>query len=171
MKEIVERPFCFRFPDTVHCVRHDGTDPGDDGNKIWHGIDFRIIGPPREVWVEVKSWSFKKILERSQRHAAKRDYSLRTAGLELRDEIVQKFLATSAVLSWAGIDFPSKVLFVVLLEPPNSGVRPLLGPFHDVLREEFKNAQSKPWGRRIAFKVVDKNGYSALFPGYEVDWS
>lgn len=170
MKRIDEHPFKFLFPDGTDCKKHDSTLLGDDGNKIWQGIDIRVVEHSREVWVEVKCWSFKKILERARRHATKRDFQLRAASVDLRNEIVQKFLTTTAFLSWSRIGVPEKVLFEVFLEPPNAGSSPLLGPSRDALRDEFKNAQSRPWGNRIAFRVVDKQGCARLFTTYQVDW-
>ncbi len=149
-------------------IIHDKNDDGCDGNTFWPGVDFRVKEAPQEVWIEVKSWSLQSILERASRRGAGRDFALKMAADQFRDDIVAKFLGTTSFLAWSGIGIPQKVKFVVFLEPPNRASRALLSPFKDRLCDEFKNAQARPWGRKLGFMVVDFELFASEFPTYPV---
>ena len=131
------------------------------------GVDFRVFESQREVWIEVKSWSFKLIHDRIERRTARKDFTqklLKDATDEFRNDIITKFSGTTSYLVWSGNTIPRAVLYIVFLEPPNRGGRALLGPFQDRLRNQFKNAQARPWGKRIAYRVVDISGYQHISP-------
>lgn len=165
-----ESGFEFDFTSSVRSVIHDKDVP-HDGNTFWPGVDFRIFETDQQVWLEVKSWSFKAILERVERRRAKQDYNrkLIEAGANaFRDDIVAKFLGTTCYLTWASLEIPDRVCYVVFLEPPDRGSRALLGPFQDRLRDQFKNAQARSWGRRIKYRVVDIALFQMEFPNYPV---
>lgn len=164
-----EPPFEFDFTAAPACFRHDEPLP-HDGNNVWPGVDFSVQEHSRQLWIEVKSWSFKAILKKAERHKASRDWRLKVASDSLRDAIVAKFIGTTAYLHWSGIGLPERVDYIVLLEPPNRSSRPLLGPLRDRLRDEFKKANSRPWGTKISYEVVDLNGFRARCPRYLVDW-
>jgi len=166
-----ESGFEFDFTSAPYSIIHDKDFP-QDGNTFWPGVDFRIFEAEREVWIEVKSWSFKLILDKIERRTAKKDFTrklLKDAADEFRNDIMAKFLGTTSYLVWSGNSIPHKVLYLVFLEPPDRGSRPLLGPFQDRLRDQFKNAQARrPWGKRIAYRVVDLKEYQQMFPNYPV---
>ena len=165
-----ESGFTFDFGAASAIAVHDKADP-HDGNTFWPGVDFRVADGGREVWIEVKSWSYRRILDRVERRGAMKDYEAKLAQKtteEFRDEIVAKFLGTSCYLGWSGLGIQPRVLYVVFLEPPDRGSRALLGPFRDRLRDEFKNAQARPWGKRIGHCVVDLQGFQQKLPGYTV---
>ena len=125
----------------------------------------------RELWIEVKSWSFKRIVDRTERRTAKRDFArklINRAADEFRTEITLKFLGTTSYIAWSRLGIPETVRYVVFLEPPDRGSRPLLGPFQDRLRDQFKNAQARRWGRRIQFKVADLPEFQREFPDYPI---
>lgn len=164
-----EPPFEFDFTSASASYRHDEPLP-HDGNKVWPGVDFRVQEHSMQLWIEVKSWSFKAILKKAERHKASRDWRQKVASDSLRDAIVAKFVGTTAYLHWSGIGPPARVHYIVLLEPPDRASRPLLGPFRDRLRNEFKNATSSPWGRSISYEVVDLDAFQAKYPGYPVRW-
>jgi hypothetical protein len=147
---------------------HDKNDDGCDGNTVWPGVDFRVKEANKEVWIEVKSWSLQSILDRASRRGAHRDFTIKMAADQFRDDIVAKFLGTTSFLAWSGIGIPQKVNFVVFLEPPNRATRALLSPFKDRLRDEFKNAQARAWGRKLGFMVVDFELFTSEFPAYPV---
>ena len=94
---------------------------------------------------------------------------VKDAADEFRDDIVAKFLGTTSYLVWSGNSLPSTVQYIVFLEPPDRGSRALLGPFQDRLRDQFKNAQARPWGKRIRYRVVDIAGFQKMFPNYPVN--
>ncbi len=166
-----ESGFRFDFTAATRSVIHDKADP-HDGNTFWPGIDFRVFEENNhQVWVEVKSWSFKRILESSERKQAKKDYQSKLTGKaadEFRRDIVDKFLGTSCYLSWSGLGLPQTVSYAIFLEPPDRGTRALLGPFQDRLRDAFKNAQIRSWGSGISYAVVDISGFEGIFPAYSV---
>ena len=165
-----ESGFQFDFTAAVQSVIHDKDLP-HDGNTFWPGVDFRVFEDDREVWIEVKSWSFKLILDKIERRQAKKDYQnklLGDAAGEFRRDIVEKFLGTSCYLAWAQHSMPQEVYYVVFLEPPNKGSQPLLGPFQDRLRDQFKNAQARPWGKRIKYRVVNIEQFQKEFPNYPI---
>jgi hypothetical protein len=167
---IEESGFRFDFSQARDYRLHDKTGERGDGNTIWSGIDFRIIEHDHEVWIEVKSWSFKRIFDRVQQTTAKKDWQ-KKMGEELerfRDDILQKFLGTTAYLAWSGTPLPDRVVYVVFLEPPDAGSAALLGPFRDRLRDRFKNAQARTWGRRIQYDVYNLPRFSLEFPQYLV---
>lgn len=164
-----EPPFEFDFTSAIGSYRHDEPLP-DDGNNFWPGVDFRVVENARHIWIEVKSWSFKAILRRADRHKASRDWRIKVDSDSLRDAIVAKFFGTTAYLYWSGLGLPSRVHYVVLLEPPNRTSAALLGPFRDRLRDQFKNAQARPWGARISYEVVDLASFQARYPNYPVSW-
>lgn len=160
----------FDFTSAQQSVLHDKDTP-HDGNTFWPGVDFRVFESDRELWIEVKSWSFKRIVERTERQQAKKDFArklLESATEEFRNDIVAKFLGTTAYLVWSGKGIPQLVYYVIFLEPPNRGSRALLGPFQTRLRDQFKNAQARPWGQRIKYKVVDMAEFRKEFPAYPV---
>jgi len=163
-----ESGFRFDFAKADKSVIHDKTTAENDGNTIWPGIDFRIFEQKRQVWVEVKSWSFKKIVDKAERHHASRDYRIKMGADGFRDDILAKFLGTTSYLVWSNRGIPSKVLFVVFLEPPNRGSRALLLPFQDRLRDTFKNLRQQPWGGRIGYVVVDMQAFMSVLPDYPV---
>jgi hypothetical protein len=163
---LTESGFRFGFAGD-EAVRHDQR--SGDGNTFWPGVDFRVMEVGRQVWIEVKSWSFGRDTDRTEGKRAAADYADKLEGRSanlFRDEIAAKFLGTTAYLAWSGLGIPERVLYVVLLEPPSRGSRALLGPLRDRLRERFKQAQARPWGRRIAVFVVDGQGYRDQFPGF-----
>ena len=165
-----ESGFAFDFTAALNSAVHDKDAP-HDGNTFWPGVDFRVFSTGKEVWVEVKSWSFKKILDSVERKSAKKDYRtklLQGRADEFRDDIVGKFLGTTSYLAWSGLGVPNRVFYIVFLEPPDRGSAALLGPFRDRLRDEFKNAQSRPWGHKIMYEVVDLARFQSLFPNYPV---
>lgn len=171
MRIYQESGFSFDFRAALHSVVHDKAEPFGDGNAFWPAIDFRVVESDYEVWIEVKSWSFKAILDRVARRSAKKDFEsklLKKGADEFRNDIVGKFLGTTSYLAWSGHKLPASVCYVVFLEPPDRGTRPLLGPFQDRLRDEFKNAQGRAWGKRIQYWVVDLSGFNKDFPQYPV---
>jgi len=147
-------------------VTHDRV--SGDGNTMWPGVDFRVAEHDREIWIEIKSWSFKRILEKVERYKSNRDFKQKMIADEFRDEIFSKFLGTTSFLSWSGIGLPNSVTYVVFLEPPNRGSRALLQPFRDRLRDEFKNTRDLSWGSRIGLEVVDLEQFRAKLPNYPV---
>jgi hypothetical protein len=165
-----ESGFQFDFTSAIDSSIHDKDLP-HDGNTFWPGVDFRVVESQREVWIEVKSWSFSRIHDKVERRTAQRDFAqklVKDATDEFRDEIVAKFFGTTSYLVWSGISVPPAVTYIVFLEPPNRGSRALLGPFQDRLRDQFKNAQARPWGKRITYRVVDMAGFHELFPNFLV---
>ncbi len=172
-----ESGFRFDFTAASHSAIHDRGGPDEDnlntatprdGNTFWPGIDFRVTEDSREVWVEVKSWSYKLILQKDERLKARKDYTRKMGADEFRADILQKFLGTTSYLAWSGMTVPTRVFYVVFLEPPDRSSAALLLPFQDKLRHEFKNAQARPWGGKIKYEVVDLARFRALFPTYPV---
>ncbi len=162
-----ESGFEFDFSSARSSTIHDKAEP-HDGNTFWPGVDFRIVEPEEDVWIEVKSWSYDLIRDRSERWRAARDWNERVGTDLLRDETVGKFFGTTAYLAWSERGLPPRVRYVVFLQPPTRKDRGLLGPFRERLRDEFKNAQAREWGRRIRFEVVDLELFRSLFPNYKV---
>ncbi len=177
MRLYKESGFLFDFTAANHSTIHDKGGPDEDnpdaaitrdGNTFWHGVDFRVMEDSQEVWIEVKSWSTQQINQQMAWRSIDKDYKTRTKANELRDEIIDKFLGTTSYLTWSGTGIPNRVLYVVLLQPPNRRSAPLLLPFRDRLRDKFKNAQSRSWGGRIVYEVVDLAQFQSLFPHYPV---
>jgi hypothetical protein len=177
MKIYKESGFWFDFTAAGHSTIHDKLGPDEDnpdaaiardGNTFWRGVDFRVMEDSREVWVEIKSWSTRKINQQMAWRSVNKDYKTRTKANELRDEIIDKFLGATSYLTWSGTGVPNRVFYVVFLQPPNRRSTPLLGPFRDRLRDEFKNAQNRSWGSRIAYQVVDLAMFQTIFPDYPV---
>jgi hypothetical protein len=165
-----ESGFAFDFSAAVGSVVHDKDAP-HDGNTFWPGVDFRVLETDGQVWIEVKSWSFKTIIDKIERQQAKKDFAAKMIARsadEFRDDIVAKFLGTTCYLYWSGLELPQRVNYIVFLEPPDRGSRALLGPFQDRLRNQFKSAQARPWGRRIQYRVVDLAEFQKAFPKYPV---
>ena len=165
-----ESGFLFDFTSASNSTIHDKAFP-NDGNTFWPGVDFRVFEGHREVWIEVKSWRRKLVHDKVERRTTQKDFARKLiddAASEFRDDIVSKFLGTTSYLAWSGNDIPRAVLYIVFLEPPNRGSRPLLLSFQDRLRDQFKNAQTRSWGKRIAYRVVDMAGFQELFPHYAV---
>jgi len=163
-----EPPFRFDFSTANDSVKHDAPP-----HNIWRGVDFRVMETSREVWVEVKSWKFKAMQDRTERKRSQGDYNqkfLKNKVNEFRDEIITKFLGTTSYLAWSQIGVPSRVYYIVFLEPPNRGSQALIGPFQDRVRNEFKNVQTLSWGRRIQYKVVNLAEFQREFPNYPVTW-
>lgn len=172
MREYEEPPFRFDFRSATHSTKHD-KQPPDDWNTFWPGVDFRVTEKDREVWIEVKSWKFKAMRDRAVRQHTQSDYYRKLLKKDVeafRDEIVTKFFGTTSYLVWSKMGIPETVYYVVFLEPPNRGSRALLGPFQTRLREQFKDARSRPWGKRIRYTVVDLAQFQQEFPTYPVTW-
>ena len=169
MRIYEESGFRFDFTAANDSVIHDKADP-HDGNTFWPGVDFRAIeNNAHEIWIEVKSWDFKRFLDRTARKQAKGDFLakfVREGAEEFRNDIVAKFLGATCYLAWSGTGIPQSVHYVVLLEPPDRGSRALLGPFQDRLRDQFKQAQARSWGHRIIYQVVDLAEFQRQFPNY-----
>ena len=164
-----ESGFRFDFTAANNSVVHDKADP-HDGNTFWPGVDFRVFeNNDHQVWIEVKSWDFKTFLDRMERKRIKRDFLakfVKEGAEEFRNDIAAKFLGATCYLAWAGLGIPQSVCYVVFLEPPDRGSRPLLGPFQDRLRGQFKQAQARGWGHRITYQVVDLAEFQREFPNY-----
>ena len=177
MTRYKESGFWFDFTAANHSAIHDKGSPDEDnsnaatprdGNTFWRGVDFRVTEDTRAIWVEVKGWNSRQIFQQGRRGASRLDFERRLKANELRDEIIDKFLGTTSYLAWSGMGLPDRVFYVVFLEPPDRGSAPLLLPFRDRLRDEFKNAQARTWGRRIEYEVVDLARFQTLFPNYPV---
>ena len=167
-----EPPFRFDFSAATHSVKHDKPSP-DDWNSFWPGVDFRVLESNREVWIEVKSWKRKTLRDRTERIRIQSDFDAKFVNkqvAEFRDDIVAKFLGTTCYLAWSQIGVPDRVYYVVLLEPPNRGSNPFLLTFARHLRDGFKEAQARSWGRRIQYKVVNLAEFQREFPNYPVVW-
>jgi hypothetical protein len=156
----VESGYRFDFTAASHSVVHDKAHP-HDGNTIWPGVDFRISESDRQIWVEVKSWRRRGVEAQVSFH--------RRMGVDaLCDDIADKFMGTTCYLHWSQLGVPDTVHYVVLIEPPDHKSRALLIPFRKRMRDRFKNAQARPWGRRITYQVVDIAGFQSAFPVYPV---
>jgi hypothetical protein len=161
----------FDFSTAQGSVIHDRADP-HDGNTFWSGVDFRIFEPNLEIWIEVKSWKFGRGSDQTERKRRSIEFNQKFLDdrlKEFRDDIVIKFLGTSCYLAWSGKGIPERVQYIVFLEPPNVGSQPLVEAFTLELRDAFKNAQARSWGRRITYKVVDLEQFKAEFPNYPVE--
>ena len=166
-----ESGFRFDLSAADHSVIHDKADL-HDGNTFWPGVDFRVFEGDSQIWIEVKSWDFKMFLDRMERKQVKRDFFakfIKEGADEFRNAIVAKFLGTTCYLAWSGLGVPQSVHYVVFLEPPDRGSRPLLGPFQDRLRDQFKQAQARPWGHRITYQVVDLAEFQRQFSNYATE--
>ena len=160
-----ESGFQFDFTAANFSAIHDKATP-HDGNTIWKGIDFRVFeNNDHQIWIEVKSWDLKRFANQPARRKAKDQFCAKLTE-NGADDIVRKFLGTTCYLAWSGLGIPQSVHYVVFLEPPDRGSRPLLGPFQDRLRGQFKQAQARDWGGRITYQVVDLAQFQRQFPNY-----
>lgn len=166
-----EKNLRFDFSSAQGSVIHDKAEP-HDGNTFWDGVDFRVFEPDREIWIEVKDWKFGRGSDRTVRNQRRIEFNQKFLDdhlKEFRNDIVHKFLGTTCYLTWSHKGIPERVQYVVLLEPPNVGSQPLVESFALELRDAFKNAQARSWGRRITYKVVDLEQFKTEFPQYPVE--
>jgi len=80
-------------------------------------------------------------------------------GLELRS----KFFGTAAFLAWTGQFIPSKVTYVVVLEPPRLLDKALLGTF---MQQRLAPAFPSPnaWIHPLNCIVIDVSDWNLLYP-------
>lgn len=155
----------FEFDASPDTVKHDDT-PGD-GNNVWPGVDFRVPLTSGELWLEVKSWSARGKHNPSERLEMNFAWSKKIEAGLLHDELVCKFLGTTAFLYWNGQALPLRVDYLVLLHPPSRSSSPLMGPLNDKMRSTFGKARSR-WPGRIGQRVVTLDGFRIRYPQFPV---
>ncbi|HRJ28026.1 MAG TPA: hypothetical protein PLO61_11025 [Fimbriimonadaceae bacterium] len=164
MSKVVESGIEFDFSQALEVKKHDRPVNEDgEGNLIWNGVDFRVRLPQEWLWIEVKHWDAAQIpaqhLE-GQRDSFIEKMSSESFGLEMRS----KFFGTSAFLAWSGGFQASKVVFVLVFEPPKPLDKALLGTFwQQRIRSAFPS-KNHPWTHQISSVVMDVEAWNLAYP-------
>lgn len=136
---------------------------GGEGNSVWKGIDFRVELPGEWLWIEVKSWDLSSIAPARRGGQQRRFVSKMKSevfGLELRS----KFFGTTAFLAWTGSFQPTKVVYVLILQPPRPLDKALLVTFWDMRLKPAIPSPNPPWTHSLSCAVVDVNDWNLLYP-------
>lgn len=153
----------FDFGDT-YFVRH-GQD--GDGNTNWKGVDFRIQLKEGWLWLEVKNWNppASKSIPAEIREVIDTDYQDKTKDETLTQDLVSKFLGTTAFLAWKEGFKPQKVDYVALLVGPPGIDAAQISGFNDNLSSHTGNHVKA----RVISNLEDWNRIYPKFPATLID--
>jgi hypothetical protein len=152
----------FDFTNATVAIAHDKPAPGH-GNSVWPGVDFCIGDPPGWIWLEVKSWNPTHIPAKD-RGGSRWSFISKLKSKSFTKEIRDKFLGTTAFLTWRGSLPLAPTTFILLFEPPHMLDAALLVTFQSRLKAQIPNL--KAWQEPIYVAVVDLAEWNRRYPEY-----
>ncbi len=169
MSLFVESGIEFDFTRALTVLPHDSPLTGplgfssSDGNTTWPGVDFRIENANGWIWLEVKSWEPGRVAPK-RRGGNRRSFSSKMRSKVFGQEMRGKFLGTSAYLAWGSQFLIAPTRFILLFEPPTPLDEALLGPFMDILAEQF--SVPRKWQGNITVAAMSLSQWNRRFPDY-----
>ncbi len=162
MSVFIERRIEFDFTSAVSVVQHDKPAPGH-GNSVWSGVDFCIEEPPDWIWLEVKSWDPTHIPARDK-GGSRWSFLCKMRSKSFTKEMRDKFLGTTAFLTWRGVFPLAPTRFVLLFQPPRPLDSALLVTFQTRIKSQVPNLTI--WAQPIFVAVLDVAEWNRRYPQY-----
>ncbi|WP_394794990.1 hypothetical protein [Armatimonas sp.] len=138
----------------------------DTINTVLGGVDFQIIEPTGQLWLEMKSWS-PNVIPTHRRGGQRRSYLSKMRSGKFGRELREKFLGTCTFLTLTGAPPAAPILYVLLLEstPADSALRShMMTRMRSMLPRSGSRARA--WMHTIEVVVVDTTEWNARFPSY-----
>ena len=135
-------------------------------NSVLGGVDFQIIEPTGQLWLELKSWSFN-VIPAHRRGGQRRSYLSKMRSGKFGRDLREKFLGTCTFLTLTGASPNEPIVYVVLLEstPADSALRShMMTRMRSLLPRT--GPKTRPWQNSIEVAVVDVSEWNARFPSY-----
>jgi hypothetical protein len=156
----------FDFSKALSVRIHDKTlDQGGEGNTLWNGVDFRVELVDQSLWIEVKSWDYRRIDPR-RRGGQQRNFISKMRSKQFGNEIRSKFYGTSAFLVWTNNFQPKDTVFVILFQPPRPVDKALLGTLMQKRITPAFPRRNAPWTNELTCVVVDLADWNRLYPEF-----
>ena len=162
MSVFIESGIEFDFTNAVSVVQHDKPAPGH-GNSVWPGVDFCIEEPPDWIWLEVKSWDPARIAPKD-RGGNRRSFICKMKSKAFTKEMRDKFLGTTAFLTWRGIFPLAPTRFILLFQPPHVLDSALLVTFQSRIKSQVPNLSL--WQAPVFVAVLYLAEWNRRYPQY-----
>ena len=162
MSVFIESRIEFDFTQATSVTSHDAR-PGGHGNSVWPGVDFCIEDDGEWIWLEVKSWDPTQTPAKD-RGGRRWSFICKMKSKAFTKEIREKFLGTTAFLTWRNI-FPSApTRFILLFQPPHALDSALLVTFQSRVKSQIQNLRS--WAEPVFVAVLDTAEWNRRYPHY-----
>ena len=122
----------------------------DSVNTVLGGVDFQIIEPEGQLWLELKSWSFN-VIPSHRRGGQRRSYLSKMRGRKFQLELREKFLGTCTFLTLTGA-------------PPAALRSHMMTRMRSLLPRS--GSRIRPWKNLVEVIVVDVAEWNARFSHY-----
>lgn len=162
MSVFVESRIKFDFTNAAGVVGHDKPAPGH-GNSIWPGVDFCIEEASEWIWLEVKSWDPMHIPAKD-RGGLRWSFMCKMKSKVYAKEIREKFLGTTAYLTWRDIFPLAPIRYILLFQPPHPLDAALLSTFQTRVGSQIPNLSR--WAQPIFVAVLDVDEWNLRYPDY-----
>ena len=141
----------------------------DTVNTVLRGVDFQIIEPTGQLWLEIKSWS-TNVIPPHRRGGQRRSYLAKMQSGKFALDLREKFLGTCTFLTLTGNPPTSPITYVLLLESTtmDSALRSHMMTRMRSLLPRY-GPRSRPWTQPpLEVIVVDVADWNAHYPSYPV---
>ncbi len=162
MSVFIESRIEFDFTSAAAAVQHDKPAPGH-GNSVRPGVDFCIEDGGEWIWLEVKSWDPTHILAK-ERGGSRWSFICKMKSKTFTKETREKFLGTTAFLTWRDIFPLAPTRFILLFQPPHTLDSALLVTFQSRVKSQIPNL--KVWQSPIFVAVLDLAEWNLRYPQY-----
>lgn len=135
-------------------------------NTFWPGIDFHIEEQSGEaIWLEVKSWN-PTVISPKNRGGSRRSFQCKMKSAPFAEAMRGKFFGTSAYFGWDNRPLPTRVLFLLLFEPPQPIDSALMLTFGHKIKSQLMPPKVIPWRKRIEVAAMDLTEWNKRYPDY-----
>lgn len=162
MSVFIESRIEFDFTSASAAVQHDKPAPGH-GNSVWPGVDFCIEDGGEWIWLEVKSWDPAPIPAKD-RGGMRWSFICKMKSKAFTKEIREKFLGTTAFLTWSNIFPLAPTRFILLFQPPHTLDSALLGTLQTRVKSQIPNLRI--WAEPVSVAVLDTAEWNRRYPQY-----
>lgn len=131
----------------------------DDINHVFKGVDFLIEEAASDIWLEIKNCDLRNAPAHVRTPMRQKFLRRLKSKRFWRDELLLKFLGTSAFLYHEGGRRRRGVVYVILLEP-----RIKKSLLLHVQRELTAGMQANDLPMPVGILVVDHAGWNSFFP-------
>lgn len=161
MSVLDESRIRFDFSRATSVTKHD--DRHGDGNGIWPGVDFRIQESQGWIWLEVKNWDPTHIAAK-YRGGNRWSFMCKMRRKAFTKDVREKFVGTTAFLTWKNIFPLVPTQYVLLFQPPHPLDSALLVTFQTRLQSQLPNLRI--WAAPMTVTVLDATEWNQRYPDY-----